>query len=67
MPENTLINRLYDEQLENGSFDEAKHIIWQLKKESNSSNNLVFSIISSPYWFKDLKYVDAFEAQLNLD
>ena len=67
MPENTLINRLYDEQLENGSFDEAKHIIWQLKKESNSSNNLVFSIISSSYWFKDLKYVDAFEAQLNLD
>ena len=65
MPENTLISRLYDEQLEAGAFDEAEDIIWQLSKQIIDSNCLVFSIISSSYWFKDLKFVEDFEAILN--
>lgn len=62
MPDNTLINRLFDEQLEGDDFPEAKDIIWQLKKESQEGNTIVFDIISSEYWFKDFKYVEPYEA-----
>lgn len=66
MPKNTLINRLYDEQLETGDFSEANDIIWQLSKKSTETNSLVFSITSSSYWFKDLKYIEDFDAAINL-
>jgi hypothetical protein len=64
MPQNTLINRLYDEQLEGETFNEAKDIIWQLKKEQLDNNSMIFSIISSLYWFKDLKYTEDFDATI---
>ena len=64
MPENTLINRLFDEQLEDGEFTDAKDIIWQYKKEIGEENSSIFEIISSTYWFRDLKYVETFEAVL---
>lgn len=62
MPQNTLINRLYDKQLEGEKFNEAKDIIWQLEKEKVDNNSILFSVISSLYWFKDLKYIEDFEA-----
>jgi len=64
MPDNTLINRLFDEQLEDGEFSEAKDIIWQLKKSEETKTSLVFDVISSEYWFKDFKYVEPFEAEI---
>jgi len=64
MPENTLINRLFDEELKGGNFKDAKDIIWQYTKESAEENSQVFEIISSTYWFNDLKYADTFEAIL---
>lgn len=64
MPKNTLINRLFDEQLEEGEFTDAKDIIWQYQKEVGEENSLIFEIISSTYWFRDLKYVETFEAVL---
>jgi hypothetical protein len=67
MPENALINRLYHEQLEGEEFKEAKNIIWQLQKEKKDSNSIIFSIISSAYWFKDLKYAESFEATTHAD
>ena len=67
MPDNTLINRLFDEQLAGGFFPEAKDIIWQLKKESLEDNSIIFDIISSEYWFRDFKFVQAFEAETHAD
>ena len=67
MPENALINRLYHEQLEGEEFKEAKNIIWQLQKEVKDSNSIIFSVISSAYWFKDLKYTESFEATCHAD
>ncbi|WP_445735653.1 hypothetical protein [Mariniflexile sp.] len=67
MPKNALINRLYHEQLESEEFKEAKNIIWQLNKEESGTNFIVFSIISSSYWFKDLKYAEIFEATTHAD
>ena len=66
MPDNTLINRLFDEQLVGNSFEEAKDIIWQLKKESQGEGSILFDVISSEYWFKDFKYVDSYEAEIEV-
>lgn len=67
MPENTLINRLYHDEVEGAEFPEAQHIIWQLEKEETNANAITFSIISSLYWFKDFKYVEAYETTLVFD
>ena len=67
MPENTLIFRLFEEQVVGNEFSDAKDIIWQLKSEKNSENELIFDIISSTYWFHDLKFVDDFEAETHSD
>ncbi len=66
MPENTIINRLFSENLKGGQFKEAKDIIWQLKKENSTENSIVFEIVSSEYWFKDLKYANGFDAEILL-
>ncbi|MGB5462156.1 MAG: hypothetical protein WBM92_02220 [Aureibaculum sp.] len=66
MPENTIINRLFSENLKGGQFKEAKDIIWQLKKEKSTENSIVFEIVSSEYWFKDLKYANGFDAEILL-
>lgn len=67
MPDNTLIKRLFDEELKAGDFKDAKDIIWQYKKEDSADNSQVFEIISSSYWFDDLKYVENFEASLEIE
>ncbi len=64
MPPNTLINRLYKEELTGEDFEEAQHIIWQLKETSAGENSITFNVISSMYWFRDLKFVEGFEATL---
>lgn len=67
MPEKTLINRLFDEQLEGDTFTEAKDIIWQLKKEKGEDASITFDVISSEYWFHDFKYVEDFDADTHAD
>tara|TARA_R110002049_G_scaffold23727_2_gene84315 strand:+ start:1447 stop:2130 length:684 start_codon:yes stop_codon:yes gene_type:complete len=64
MEKNTLINRLFDEQIEDGDFEEAQDILWQYKKEKDSESTTSFDIISSKYWLHNLKYAEAFEAVL---
>ena len=67
LPENSVINRLFDDKLEGEKFQEAKDILWQLKINKNDNNELIADVISSHYWFKDLKYVDGFEAETHAD
>ncbi|TVZ28376.1 hypothetical protein JM83_3501 [Gillisia sp. Hel_I_86] len=67
MPENTLINRLFTEQLSSESFVEAENIIWQMKTEVQSDNSALVTVISSKYFFQDLKYVESFEATTHND
>ncbi len=64
MPENTLISRLYKDELASGRLEQAKDIIWQVHKKEAPGNALLFDIISSIYWFHDLKYVKTFEGEL---
>jgi hypothetical protein len=67
MPQNTLINRLYHEELAGSEFKEAKDIIWQLEKEQTDGNSITLSIISSSYWFKGLRYLEDYEVSTFLD
>tara|TARA_R110001592_G_scaffold10196_4_gene53342 strand:+ start:3870 stop:4553 length:684 start_codon:yes stop_codon:yes gene_type:complete len=67
LPDNTVINRLFDDKLEGEQFQEAKDILWQLNMTKNENNELIANVISSHYWFKDLKYVDGFEAETHAD
>ncbi|WP_432411721.1 hypothetical protein [Rasiella sp. SM2506] len=67
MPPNTLINRLYKEELQGEDFEEAENIIWQLKEVATEENSITFDVISSMYWFHDLKFVEGFEAILEVE
>ena len=67
MPQNTLIYRLFEEQVDGQEFKDAKDIIWQLKIERNNDQEVIFEIISSNYWFHDFKYVKDFEADTHAD
>ncbi|MGB6150834.1 MAG: hypothetical protein WBG48_02480 [Pricia sp.] len=67
MPDNTLIKRLFDEELKGGEFKDAKDIIWQYTHEAREENSQVFEIVSSTYWFDDLKYTETFEAILEVE
>ena len=55
MPQNTLIFRLFEEQIDGEEFKDAKDIIWQLKSKKNGDQEIIFDIISSTYWFHDFK------------
>lgn len=67
MPENTLINRLFDVELKGSEFKDAKDIIWQFTQETAEDDSQVFEIISSTYWFRDLKFAETFEAILETE
>lgn len=67
LPDNNLIYRLFDEQIDGETFKEAKDIIWQLKSEKGQENEIIFHVISSSYWFKDFKYSEPYEAETHAD
>ncbi len=67
MPDNTLIFRLFEEQVDGEEFNDARDIIWQLKMEKTNDKEIVFTVISSMYWFHDFKYVEAFDADTHPD
>lgn len=67
LPNNSVINRLFDDKIEGEKFQEAKDILWQLKMTKNDNNELIADVISSHYWFKDLKYVNGFVAETHAD
>lgn len=63
MPKNTLIYRLFEEQIEGKEFNDAKDIIWQFKMEYVNDYEVLVDIISSAYWFHDFKYAEDFEGE----
>jgi hypothetical protein len=67
LPNNNLIYRLFDEQVDGEKFKEAKDIIWQLKAEKGQQNEITFHVVSSTYWFKDFKYAEPYEAETHAD
>ncbi|MBC6988348.1 hypothetical protein [Hymenobacter sp. BT491] len=67
MPDNTLLKRLFSEQLAGTSFPEAQDILWQLRKIKSEGQSVVFEVVSSAYWLDDFKYADTYEATTQAD
>jgi len=67
MPDNTLLKRLFHEQLDGTSFPEAPAIIWQLTPLQREDTAVVFDVVSSAYWLDDFKYADSYEATTQAD
>jgi hypothetical protein len=67
MPDNTLLKRLFHEQLDGTSFPEAPSIIWQLTPSQKTEKSIVFDVVSSAYWLDDFKYADTYEATTQAD
>lgn len=67
MPDNTLLNRLFGDQLAGTSFPEAPHIIWQLSTIRQDTATLVLEVVSSAYWLDDFKYADTYQATTQAD
>lgn len=67
MPQNAVINRLYKDEIKSETFPEADHILWQYKRVEDTPELIKFSIISSNYWFKDLKYSAEYEGESHPD
>jgi len=67
MPDNTLLKRLFHEQLDGTSFPEAPAIIWQLTPSKKEEKSVVFDVVSSAYWLDDFKYADTYEATTQAD
>ncbi len=62
MPDNTLLKRLFSDQLAGTSFPEAPHIIWQMQTLKQEAGSRVLEVVSSAYWLDDFKYADTYEA-----
>ncbi len=67
LPDNSLINRLFSEQLEGDHFPAAESIIWQLNVIKKEAKEIVFEVISSAYWLEDFKYADTYQATAHAD
>ncbi|MCR5887010.1 hypothetical protein LRS06_04300 [Hymenobacter sp. J193] len=67
MPDNTLLKRLFQEQLAGTSFPEAPSILWQLTPANKQTSSVVFTVVSSAYWLDDFKYADSYQATTHAD
>lgn len=67
MEENSILNRLYSEQINSTLFTEAENIIWEIKETNSSENEKEYEIISSFFWFEDLEEVESFEGKTQAD
>lgn len=66
LPDNAIINRLYDEQLQQEEITEADAILWQIHPLDSTEKKVNFKIISSQYWLEDLRFSEAYTATINL-
>lgn len=55
MGEQSALNRLFEEQLEQGPFMEAEHIVWQFKTHPINKENFRVELYSSWNWLKPLQ------------
>lgn len=65
MDENSILERLFDEQLAGRSFPEAEAIIWlaEFSEQSSEHNgSAVLNVYSSQHWLHDLEDIDEFES-----
>lgn len=62
MDEDSVLRRLFDEQLAGDSFPEAESIIWTLRTESMTDDTCTVEVISSGSWLDPLRGTRSFSA-----
>lgn len=62
MDENSVLHRLFDEQLAGDSFPEAEAIIWTLRAESSTDDSCTVEVISSGSWLDPLRNTKSYSA-----
>jgi hypothetical protein len=67
MSERSLVNRLFGDQIDGPRFEEARDMIWQLHTKEITHTSVIFDIVSSAYWFDDIKYADTYRATSHAD
>jgi hypothetical protein len=58
----SILHRLFDDQLASNSFPEASSIVWIVNPISIVDNVVTLEVISSAHWFDVLQDVDSFES-----
>jgi hypothetical protein len=64
--EDTVIGRLFHEELNHGSFDDAKGIVWQFTSQSQGDKSLAVVMYSSLYWYNEFRYDIDFDATMTV-
>lgn len=67
MDKDSIINRIYSEEMDSNNFSEAENIIWEIKELSSTKKEREYEIISSFFWFEDLEEVEKFEGKTKAD
>ncbi|MEQ6119824.1 hypothetical protein [Reichenbachiella sp. MALMAid0571] len=62
MNDHSVINRLFDDQVLNGPFPEAEHIVWQFDSEIQPEKTK-FTIFSSWYWLRQMDDISNYTAE----
>jgi hypothetical protein len=64
MPENNIMNRLFDTSIKSDHFPEAEHIIWRFDEAgfTAANNSNTFDIYTSFNWVLKIKGVQHFES-----
>lgn len=65
--EDALIHRLYEDQIQGDTFEEAPGIIWQLQQIADNGSSRQFNLMSSEFWFGSFEDVETFEATSHAD
>ena len=67
MSNESILRRLFGEQLQGDPFPEADSIVWIVKPLSKTQNTVTTEVISSCHWLDALKGVENFESSATND
>lgn len=62
MDENSILERLFDEQLVANSFPEAEGIIWLAQFSEQTDSSAILTVYSSAHWLHAMEDIDEFES-----
>ncbi len=67
MHDDSILHRLFDEQLDGKSFPEADAIVWIVQSETSAADTVQVDLISSGYWLDSLRDSKTYESTAYAD
>jgi hypothetical protein len=61
------LHRLYDGDEAKEYIQDAKHILWHIGAQKESSNEVSVSVTSSVYWLDSYEAEDAYDVHIDID